>query len=135
MVNQKHFKCVDIGELKDYVGCKIEIDRAEKKMIISQPVIVQSLFDEFADIEQGRLLLTPAPAGNILMRGDESSTLNAEMHKRYRSGIGKLMYLAKHTRPDISNTVRDLARHMHAPNEGHWKAMEHCIRYVRFTKK
>jgi hypothetical protein len=24
--------------------------------------------------------------------------------------------------------------HMHAPNEGHWKAMEHCIRYVRFTK-
>jgi hypothetical protein len=95
-------------------------------MIISQPVLVQSLFDEFADIEQGRLLLTPAPAGNILMRGDESSTLN--------SGVGKLMYLAKHTRPDISNTVRDLARHMHAPNEGHWKAMEYCIRYVRFTK-
>jgi hypothetical protein len=130
----KYFKCDDIGELEDYVGCKIEIDRSEKKMIISQPVLVQSLFDEFADIEQGRLLLTPAPAGNILMRGDESSTLNAEMHKRYRSGVGKLMYLAKHTRPDISNAVRDLARHMHAPNEGHWKAMEHCIRYVRYTK-
>ncbi len=47
-------------------------------MIISQPVLVQSLFDEVADIEQGRLLLTPALAGNILMRGDESSTLNAE---------------------------------------------------------
>ena len=57
----KHFKCDDVGELEDYVGCKIEIDKTEKKMIISQPVLVQSLFDEFADVEQSRLLLTPAP--------------------------------------------------------------------------
>jgi hypothetical protein len=104
----KHFKCDDVGELEDYVGCKIEIDR-------SQPVLVQSLFDEFADIEQGRLLMT-----------------HAQMHKRYRSGVGKLMYLAKHTRPDISNTVRDLARHMHEPNEGHWKALHKiCQIYKR----
>ena len=130
----EHFKCDDVGELEDYVGCKIDIGRNEKKMTISQPVLVQSLFDEFGDIPQGRLVNTPALPGQVLMQGDVTTLLDATKHKRYRSGVGKLMYLAKHTRPDISNAVRDLARHMHAPNEGHWKAMEHCIRYVRYTK-
>jgi hypothetical protein len=130
----EHFKCDDVGELEDYVGCKIDIDRKEKKMTISQPVLVQSLFDEFGDIPQGRMVLTPAPPGQVLMKGDKTTLLDTAKHKRYRSGVGKLMYLAKHTRPDISNAVRDLARHMHAPNEVHWKSMEHCIRYVRYTR-
>ena len=131
----KHFKCDDVGELEDYVGCKIDVDRENRKMTISQPVLVQSLFDEFGDIPQGKMVLTPAQPGSVLMKGEETDVLDEAMHKRYRSGVGKLMYLAKHTRPDISNAVRDLARHMHAPNQGHWKAMEHCIRYVRYTKK
>ena len=57
----EHFKCDDVGELEDYVGCKIDIDRNEKKMTISQPVLVQSLVDMFGDIPQGRLVMTPAP--------------------------------------------------------------------------
>ena len=121
----KHFKCDDVGELEDYVGCKIDVDRENRKMTISQPVLVQSLFDEFGDIPQGKIVLTPAQPGSVLMKGEETGVLDEAMHKRYRSGVGKLMYLAKHTRPDISNAVRDLARHMHAPNQGHWKAMEH----------
>ena len=104
-------------------------------MTISQPVLVQSLFDEFDDIDQGKLVLTPAPQGQILMKAEGADKLDEKMHSRYRSGVGKLMYLAKHTRPDISNAVRDLARHMHEPNQSHWKAMEHCIRYVRYTRE
>ena len=67
------------------------------------------------------------------MRGGESSALDVEMHKWYWSGIGKLSYLAKHSQPDISNAVHDLSKHLHAPNKGHGKAMEHCIWYMKYT--
>jgi hypothetical protein len=129
---KSYFKCDDVGELKDYVGCKIEIDRERRSMKISQPVLVQSLTDEFQDIPQGRHVLTPATPGGVLTVGDDDY-LNEKEHKRYRTGVGKLANLAKLTRPDVNNAVRDLSRHSHAPTHGHWKQMGHCIRYVRFT--
>ena len=39
--------------------------------------------------------------------------------------------MAKHSRPNIANAVRELARHCHDPTEVHWEAMCECIRYVR----
>lgn len=41
--------------------------------------------------------------------------------------------MAKHSRPDIANAVRELARHCHDPTEAHLEAMCECIRYVRVT--
>ncbi|CAM9893719.1 unnamed protein product, partial [Chrysoparadoxa australica] len=38
---------------------------------------------------------------------------------RYRTGVGKLMWLAKNTRPDIANAVRELARVMDCPTRDH----------------
>ena len=128
----QHFKCDDVGEVKDYIGCKIDFDEKMRSLKMTQPVLVQSLSDEFEDIPQGKAPLVPAKPGDILTAGDVE-TLSAEMHTRYRMGVGKLMYLAKHSRPDINNAVRDLARHSHAPNQGHWNAMCYCIRYVRAT--
>jgi hypothetical protein len=127
-----HFKCDDVGEVKDYIGCKLDIDIEQGSLKMTQPVLVQSLTDEFEDIVQGKAPLVPAKPGNILTKGGDD-VLSPEMHTRYRGGVGKLMYLAKHTRPDINNAVRDLARHSHAPSQMHWDAMCYCIRYVRAT--
>jgi hypothetical protein len=32
--------------------------------------------------------------------------LTSEQQTKYRSGVGMLLYLVKHSRPDISNAVR-----------------------------
>ena len=42
---KKKFEIDDIGEMKEYVGCKI--DRTEDQMKMTQPVLIQSLEDEF----------------------------------------------------------------------------------------
>ena len=47
--------------------------------------------------------------------------------------VGKLLYLTKHSRPDIANAVRDLARHCYDPKEAYWDSMCKSIRYVRAT--
>ena len=130
---KRHFKCDDIGKVKDYVGCKLDISSDGRSLRMTQPVLVQSLSDEFEDIAQGKAVLVPAKPGNILTKCENSDKLNPEKHSRYRTGVGKLLYLTKHSRPDIANAVRELSRHCHDPTEAHWEAMCECIRYVRAT--
>jgi hypothetical protein len=36
--------------------------------------------------------------------------LTPEQQTKYRSGVGMILYLVKHSRPDISNAVRELTK-------------------------
>jgi len=46
-----------------------------------------------------------------------------------------LLYLVKHSRPDISNAVRELSKVADGATEAHWKALLRCIKYVLDTRK
>ena len=52
---------------------------------------------------------------------------------KYRSGVGMLLYLIKHSRPDISNAVRELTKVLDGATQAHWKAMIRVIKYVLDT--
>jgi hypothetical protein len=55
---KRHFGCDDIGKMQDYtsIGCKIDIANNGRRLRMMQPVLVQSLTDEFEDvIQKGRL--------------------------------------------------------------------------------
>ena len=41
------FDCDDLGKIEEYVGCKIDINRENRSMRITQPVLSQSFKDEF----------------------------------------------------------------------------------------
>ena len=89
------FECEDIGELKEYVGCKIERDKERKSLKISQPVIIQSFEDEFG-VKPDLKLETPASHGDIFVPGELSDQMSAEKQKVYCLGMGKLLlYLSK----------------------------------------
>ena len=60
--------------------------------------------------------------------------VNPEEHETYRSGVGTLLYLTKHSRPDICNPVRELSKTMDAPAPAHLKEMYKIIRHVLSTK-
>jgi putative heme iron utilization protein len=45
-----------------------------------------------------------------------------------------LMYLVKHSRPDIANAARELTKVLDGATEAHWKAMMRIIKYVFDTK-
>ena len=42
--------------------------------------------------------------------------MDEERHKIYRSGVGMLLYLVKHSRPDIANGVRELSKALVGPS-------------------
>ena len=122
------FDCDDVGELKEYVGCKIE--RNEDSIRFTQPVLIQSFTDEFE--VSGKEQMTPAEAGQVLVRNtDPKNVVSKERHHYYRSGVGKLLHLTRWSRPEIQNSVREVARQGSSPVLAHVKAlhrvMEHCL--------
>ena len=64
----------------------------------------------------------------------EEDKVNAKDHETYRSGVGTLLYLMKHSRPDISNPVRELSKTLDAPAPAHLKEMYKLIRFLLSTK-
>ena len=64
-------------------------------------------------------------------RMDDEELLGPEVP--YLSAIGALMYLASHTRPDISFSVNLLARYSSCPTRRHWNGVKHILRYLRVT--
>ena len=60
--------------------------------------------------------------------------MNPEEHETYRNGVGTLLYLTKHSRPDICNPVRELSKTMDAPAPVHLKEMYKVLGHVLSTK-
>ena len=75
--------CDDMGAMVEYIGTKIDIDKTKRELKITQPVL--------------------APASTHLMASGKS--LSPEKQTKYRSGVGKLLYLTKWSRPEIANSV------------------------------
>ena len=128
-----HLKCDDIGELNEYVGCKIV--RNHNSIQLTQPVLIQSFRDEFAIEDRGGEVSTPAVAGQILMKGPEELYVGGEEQSKYRSGVGKLMHLMRWSKPEILNSVRDLSRFFAGATTAHMEAMHRVMSYCWNTRE
>jgi hypothetical protein len=52
----------------------------------------------------------------------------------YGSGVGMLLYLVKHSRPDISNAVPELSKMMSGATDAAFKELKRVIKFVLDTK-
>ena len=83
-----------------------------------------------------RLSLTPGSQRFTARRLESlEDKVSSEEHETYRSGVGTLLYLTKHSRPDTCNPVRELSKTMDAPAPVHLKEMYKVTRYVLSTKE
>ena len=82
-----------------------------------------------------RLSLTPqTPRLTARRLENPEDKVSPEEHETYRSGVGTLLYLTKHSRPDICNPMRESSKTMDAPVPVHLKEMYKVIRFVLSTK-
>jgi hypothetical protein len=68
--------------MKEYIGCRV--DRVDGNMKLTQPVLLQSLEDEFDQPPGTKTPTMPATPGEVLHLGTEtrSSMLNDEMQSK-----------------------------------------------------
>jgi hypothetical protein len=61
-VMNSYFDCDNIGDLKEYVGCKIDKQERGNRLLITQLVIVRSFIDEFGIQEEKKSKYQPQEA-------------------------------------------------------------------------
>jgi hypothetical protein len=133
----KSFVVKDLVKLEHFVGCHIIQDPKDKnKVSIHQPKLLKHLEKEFKHlVEKPRYFKTPAgPKTTIICPEKEDNLISKKEQTIYRSGVGMLLYLVKHSRPEISNAVRELSKVGDGATHGHWKCLMRTIQYVLTTR-
>jgi hypothetical protein len=85
--------------------------------------------------ESERVFKTSSAPKTLIMRPKDGDPLiSPEQQKQFRMGVGMLLYLVKHSRPEISNSVRELSNVADGATEAHFKPLLRTIKYVLGTE-
>jgi hypothetical protein len=78
---------------------------------------------------------TLAPPQTIIKRPDKDDTLlSPDQQTKFRSGVGMLLYLVKHSCFDIANSDRELSKVADGATISHWNLLLLNIKYVITTE-
>ena len=115
---------------------KIQI-QMKTKAWLGQPHLIKKMEKKFGDkVMEGQSYKTPGTPNQGLRQPEgDTGMVSNEDQKVYRSGVGMLLYLAKQTRPDIQNAVRELSKCMQKATPAAFKEMKRVIRHVWDTKE
>ena len=123
--------------MTDYLSCELKYNEDKSKAWNGQPHSIKKLEKKFKHLTKRKSCMkTPGTPGiKSLKPENDEECLSDELQTEYRSGTGMLLYLVKHSRPDISNAVRELTKCMDKACMRSYKEMERVIRFVLSTKK
>jgi transposase InsO family protein len=133
------FSIHDLGEVKDFLGCQIVRDRAQKKIWMSSGLKIEALVESFGLDGETRGVETPmsksfVPTSQSSQDSVEGAGIVLEPGHRYCELVGSLLYLANTTRPDIAQAVGVLSRYRGAPTTAHMQEGLRVVRYLKGTQ-
>ena len=121
--------------MEDYLGVQILQSDDDNKARLGQPAIIKSLEKQFGEkVARKKMTITPGTPGFIGGKVDDISKEDETTQSMYRSGVGTLLYLTKHSRPDITNPVREVSKSMDGASMAHVTEMYRVINFVLETK-
>lgn len=133
---RNHFKLRDLGETSYLLGVKIERNRSDRSLTLSQHQYILDILQR-ANMPDCKPLATPLDPGVALSSsmGPKDEKEKEEMKKiPYVNILGAVAYLAISTRPDIAYAVSVLSRFSKSPGPMHWNALKNLLRYLKGTK-
>mgnify|MGYP006197636723 FL=1 len=129
------FKVKIEDQMEDYLGCEFKLNQEGTKGWLGQPHVVRTLEKKFGDLVKGMQgYNTPGTPSFNAIKPEEEDKIDDAQQAIYRSGTGTLLYLVKHSRPDIANPVRELSKVMDGASVGQLKEMKRIVKYVLDTK-
>jgi hypothetical protein len=120
------------GDIQDFLG--VNIDRKPNGEIhLTQPHLIDSILRDLRlDKDDTKIKTTPAASSKLLSRHSNSEPFDGSFN--YKSVIGKLNYLDKASRSDISYATHQCARFAADPKMEHGKAVRWLGRYLKATR-
>jgi hypothetical protein len=118
------------------LSCEVVFSEDRKKAWLGQPHLTSKLEEKNGnEVKKFQKYKTPGtPSTHQVRELNKFLCLSAEKQTNFRSGVGMLLYLVKHSRPDIANCVRELSKVLDGATQGSYKEMLRVIKYVLDTK-
>jgi hypothetical protein len=129
------FNCRDVGEMKEYVGCRIERDRESGWICLKQPVKIQKFVEKYGiDIISNQVPSTPTEPGSVLEKegiddDDDDDLLSPKDQARYRSATAVLLHMMRWSRAEVMNAAQNCSRYMQSARKSHNKVLNQVMMY------
>lgn len=128
---QQNFDTKDLGEARMIVGMRIRRDRVRRRLWVDQTVYLREILATEGMTDCNAVAIPMKPGTFIAL--DEEEDIEETNIQAYQTLIGKLLYLACGTRPDISFCIGCLSQQCADPRIGHLKAARKVLRYLKGT--
>ena len=129
------FTLTDGGDVEWILGCSITRWQQHRILKVDQEQFTTHILCEFR-MESCNSTTNPCPKWHLT--SDMSLSTDEERKSvvslPYCALVGKCMYLATCTRPDILYAIRELARYMSNYGQRHYDAAKHLLRYLQGTR-
>lgn len=118
-----HFVMHDLGPINYYLGMQVTMDNNENFELNQSAYIMKIVSD--SGLQDAKTAKTPMDVGY----GESDSSSPLEGNTKYRSLIGRLLYLSVNSRPDISASVSILAQKVSKPTIEDWNQLKR-VKYL-----
>lgn len=123
----KKYNMKDLGAVQRYLG--VEFDRTPSGgLFLHLSTYTEALISKY-NMQQCKREFTSLALGIILNADTCTPAVDPTLYCR---AVGKLIFLT-HTQPDISHAVGLVSRFMQHPQQAHWDAVSHILRYISST--
>ena len=130
---KQYFDIKKLTSLDDYLGVQVIKSKDQKRAWLGQPTIIDALTKKFGkEVEKRQITLTPGFIG--AKQNEEGTRINEKKQQEYQSGVGTLLYLTRHSRPDIANVVQKLSKSMDGDSKLQFREMLQVIKFILDTK-
>ena len=117
--------------INDFLGLHIE-HKQDGTIHLTQERLIKSILEDLGlDGPNVKTHDTPMVCSKLLSRHPNSPAFDGSFN--YRRVIGKLLFLEKSTRPDLTYAVHQCARFSHDPKVEHGNAVKRIGRYLKGT--
>jgi hypothetical protein len=123
---QNEFEMSLLGELSFFLG--LQIRQSNQGIFISQTKYIREMLKRFG-MEDCKPVITPMQTNCKLSKNDDSKSTD---QRQYRSMICSLLYVTT-SRPDVMQTVGQVARFQTTLKESHVLAVNRIFRYLKGT--
>jgi hypothetical protein len=124
-------KCTDGGELHHILHLKVTRNRQQKTIKLSQPAYIAEVL---ADMNMTDAEYKISPEYTTADQYN-SEPLDENMKRIYGSNVGKCVWLARATHPEISHNVHLLSKQLSSPRNVDWLNLKKLMRYLSYVKE
>ncbi|SYW86351.1 uncharacterized protein UHO2_03852 [Ustilago hordei] len=124
----QRWKMEDSGEVSHFLSIKISRNHMMCTMMVGQSGYIDQVLAKHLDkcTKPTMVPMQSIPEGTLVA--------STAQQKEYLVNVGKLLWVANSTQPDLSLTMSVLTRHMHEPSQEHYQAAQWVLCYLKGTK-